>query len=109
MDRNNHPPRFENTDQLPPSRKVQLRLYIAGLSLRSQQTIQTLREVCEHRLTGQYELEIIDIYQQPDLARQYQIVATPTLIRFLPVPKKMIIGDLSRIDRVLVCLGLPAA
>ena len=88
--------------------KLLLRLFVAGLSPRSQATIEVLRQLIEERLDGNYLLEIIDIYQQPELARQHQVLATPTLVKYLPEPKKIMIGDLSRRDRVLTCLGLAA-
>jgi len=85
---------------------VLLRLFVAGNSPRSNQTIQTLRQLCDEHLPGRYQLEIVDIYQQPALARQEQILATPTLIRQMPLPKKILIGSLSQTERVLNSLGL---
>lgn len=73
-----------------------LRLYVAGLTTRSARAIERVREVCEERLSGRYELDVIDIYQLPALARGEQIVATPTLIQVLPLPLRRYIGDLSR-------------
>jgi circadian clock protein KaiB len=85
---------------------LQLRLFVAGLTPRSKHAIQTLRRLCEERLDGNYRLEIVDIYQQPALARQEQIIATPTLIKLTPMPKKIMVGDLSQTARVLAGLGL---
>jgi len=85
---------------------VRLRLFVAGNSPRSNQTIQTIRQMCDEHIPGNYQLEIVDIYQQPAMARQEQILATPTLIRQLPQPKKILIGNLSQTDRVLNSLGL---
>ncbi|MFW5878911.1 MAG: circadian clock KaiB family protein [Myxococcota bacterium] len=73
-----------------------LRLYIAGLTFRSQQAIEKVREICEENLKGKYDLEVIDIYQLPALAKGEQIVATPTLVRVLPAPLRRYIGDLSK-------------
>ncbi len=72
-----------------------LKLYVAGATARSQQAIVRARELCETELQGDYELEVIDIYQQPSLARDGQILATPTLVRELPTPVRRLIGNLS--------------
>ena len=84
----------------------QLRLYIAGQTPRSVGALATLRTICEEHLQGRYELEIIDLLQNPALARGDQILAVPTLVRRLPEPIKKIIGDLSNRERVLVGLDL---
>jgi circadian clock protein KaiB len=89
-----------------PAELLLLRLFVAGNSPRSNQVIQTLRQLCDERLLGKYRLEVVDIYQQPAMARQQQIVATPTLIKMTPLPKKILIGNLSHRERVLACLGL---
>jgi circadian clock protein KaiB len=90
-----------------------LRLIVAGSTVRSRRAIENLRHLCEQHLHGQVDLEIIDIYQQPELARQYQVVAAPTLVKLLPLPVRRIIGDLSEEDRVLrgleVITTVPAA
>jgi circadian clock protein KaiB len=86
--------------------KLLLRLFVAGLTPRSQAAIDTLRQLCEARIDGNFQLEVIDIYQQPELARQMQIIATPTLVKYLPAPKKVLVGDMTRTDRVLAGLGL---
>ncbi|HEY7156427.1 MAG TPA: circadian clock KaiB family protein [Gemmataceae bacterium] len=83
-----------------------LRLYVTGLTPRSTQAIVTLRAVCERHLAGRYDLEIIDLYQQPERAQGEQIVAAPTLVKELPLPVHRLIGDLSNEDRVLVGLAL---
>lgn len=83
-----------------------LRLYVTGTTLRSNRAIQTIQAICEEHLRGRYRLEVIDIYQRPALARDEQIVATPTLIRELPLPLRRLIGDLSDVDRVLIGLDL---
>lgn len=87
-----------------PERFV-LKLYISGMTLRSRQAIDNLQKLCEEHLAGRYELEIIDIYQQPALAKAAQIIAAPTLVRNLPLPEQRVIGDLSVPGRVLVLLG----
>jgi len=73
---------------------------------RSTQAIERVKAVCEGYLQGRYELEVIDIYQQPALAMREQIVATPTLIKKLPPPPRRMVGDLSNKERVLLALGL---
>lgn len=83
-----------------------LRLYIAGNTSNSAQAILNIREICESRLKGRYHLEVVDIYQQSNLAKEEQIVAVPTLIKYLPLPLKKMIGDLSKTERVLVGLNL---
>jgi circadian clock protein KaiB len=83
-----------------------LRLYVTGQSQRSQTSIATLRQICEEQLEGRYELQIIDILENPQLAEDEKILATPTLIRALPEPMRRIIGDLSQVDRVLLGLDL---
>ena len=88
------------------SRKVILRLYIAGSSDRSTRAIQNAKEICDEHLAGTYELDVIDIFQQPTLAKDDQILAVPTLIKKLPLPLRRFIGDLSDRDVVLVGLDL---
>jgi circadian clock protein KaiB len=83
-----------------------LRLYVTGLTPRSTQAIASLRAVCEEHLAGRYDLEVIDLYQQPELARGQQLIAAPTLVKELPPPVRRLIGDLSDEQRVLVGLDL---
>ncbi len=85
-----------------------LRLYVTGMTLRSMQAIANLRAICETRLQGRYELEVVDIYQHPRLAREERIVAAPTLIKKLPLPLRRMVGDLSDQERVLMGLDLRA-
>jgi circadian clock protein KaiB len=85
-----------------------LRLYVTGMTARSRRAIENVREICEAHLHGRYELEVIDIYQQPVLAKGDQIIAAPTLIKRLPLPLRRIIGDMSTTERVLVGLDLRA-
>ncbi len=86
--------------------KVLLRLYIAGQSPRSVRAMENLRRVCQEHLAGRYRVEVIDLLENPSLARGDEIVAVPTLVRTLPEPIRKIIGDLSDTDRVLVGLQL---
>ena len=81
-------------------------LYVTGSTPRSARSIFNIHKVCEERLAGRYKLEVIDIYQQPDLARTEQIIAAPTLIKKLPLPLRKLVGDLSDQQRVLAGLDL---
>jgi circadian clock protein KaiB len=83
-----------------------LRLYVAGLTPRSQEAIRTVTAICEEHLAERYDLEVIDLYQHPVLARGEQIIAAPTLIKKLPLPLRKIIGNMSDKDKVLVGLDL---
>jgi len=83
-----------------------LRLFVSGTTPRSARAIQNIRALCEEKLQNRYELEVIDIYQHPELVKPEQIVVTPTLVRKLPLPVRKIIGDLSDNDRVLVGLDI---
>jgi circadian clock protein KaiB len=85
-----------------------LRLYVAGQTPKSVLAIANLREIGETHLQGRYEIEIIDLLENPQLAQGDQILAVPTLVRRLPKPIKRIIGDLSNTERVLVGLDLRA-
>jgi circadian clock protein KaiB len=83
-----------------------LRLYVAGKSPKSVNAIANIKKICEENLQGRYELDVIDLYQQPQMAQGEQIIALPTLIRKLPVPLRRIIGDMSNTERVLVGLDI---
>lgn len=83
-----------------------LRLYIAGQTSKSLTAISNLNRICEEYLTGQYELEVIDLMEHPQLAEGDKIVAVPTLVRQLPEPMRKIIGDLSDTEKALVGLQL---
>lgn len=82
------------------------RLYITGNTVRSSQAIANIRAVCEDYLAGRYELEVVDIYQQPGAAASEHIIAAPTLVKKLPIPVKRLIGDLADRDKVLIGLDL---
>ena len=84
----------------------QLRLYITGTTTRSSQAISNIRALCDEFLPGHYDLEVVDIYQQPTEAAKEQIIAAPTLIKQFPIPPKRLIGDLSDRDKVMVGLSL---
>lgn len=86
--------------------KYILRLYVTGVTPRSQLSIANVKRICEEHLKGRYELEVIDIYQQPVLARGEQIIATPTLVKKLPTPLRRFIGDMADTEKILLGLDL---
>ena len=92
-----------------PPAEWELRLYVAGQSPRSLAALANLKELCETHLAGKYRIEVIDLLVTPQLSRDDQIVAIPTLVRKLPSPIKKIIGDLSDTERTLVGLQLRPA
>jgi circadian clock protein KaiB len=86
--------------------KYLLRLYISRSTLKSRVAVENIQRVCEEHLHGRYHLEVIDIHDQANLARDEQIVAVPTLIKRLPRPLQRLVGDMSDLDRVLLGLDL---
>ena len=98
--------RFEAALAAASEQSYVLRLYVAGATPRSQRAIANLTEICEQQLHGRYPLEVVDVYQRPQLAADEQIVAAPTLVRLLPEPVARVVGDLSDETRVLVGLDL---
>lgn len=83
-----------------------LRLYVSGMTPNSMRAIENVRKICAEHLEGRYQLEIIDIYQQPIFAKEGQIVAAPTLVKELPPPLRKFIGDMSQTDRILLGLDV---
>lgn len=83
-----------------------LKLYVTGSTPHSVRAIENIKRICEDHLQGRYRLEIIDIYQQPELAAKEQLIVAPTLIRKLPLPLRTFIGDLSQTEKILVGLDL---
>ncbi len=83
-----------------------LRLYVTGMTPRSTEAFASIKALCEERLQGRYELEVIDIYLHPQLAVDEQIIAVPTLVKLLPAPLRKMVGDLSNLNRVLLGLDL---
>jgi circadian clock protein KaiB len=98
------------TDEVGPvadaDEKWRLRLYVAGRSPKCVAALENLRRFCEEHMPGQYEIEVVDLLENPRLAKDDQIVAIPTLVRKLPEPLRRIIGDLSNSERMLVGLDL---
>jgi circadian clock protein KaiB len=95
------------TNTVAESIRYVLQLYVAGQTPRSVRSIANIKRICEEYLRGRYVLDVIDLYQQPQLAHDHQIIAVPTLIRKSPPPVRRIIGDLSNSERVLARLDLP--
>jgi circadian clock protein KaiB len=83
-----------------------LRLFVTGASPRSTAAIASVRSICEQYLPGRYELEVVDIYQQPEETRKAQVIAAPTLIKMLPFPTQRFVGHMSNSERILVALNL---
>ena len=86
-----------------------LRLFITGSTPRSTRALENMRRICDEDLAGRYDLEVIDVYQNPEATREFQVIATPTLVKVLPLPLRRIIGDLSNRERVLAGLDLSAS
>ena len=99
-------PKVTTAKRKAASSRYILKLYVAGQSPKSVNAIANIKKLCESNLQGRYVLEVIDLYQQPQLAQGEQIIAVPTLIRKLPLPLRRIIGDLSNTERVLVGLDI---
>ena len=97
---------FEKAVSMPDSAKYVLRLYVTGMTPKSTQAIANAQKLCEQHLAGRYELKVIDIYQQPELAKGEQIIATPTLIKKQPLPLRRLIGDMSNTEKFLVGIDL---
>jgi circadian clock protein KaiB len=87
-------------------RQYVLRLYVAGITPRSQEAIRNVTAICEEHLAGRYSLEVIDVYQRPGLVEGEQIIAAPTLIKSLPFPLRRLIGSMADKEKVLVGLDL---
>lgn len=86
-----------------------LRLYVAGQTPRSLRAVANVHRICAQQLAGKFQLEVIDLYQQPHLAQHDQLIALPALIKRLPAPLRMVIGDMSNTEQVLAGLDLPFA
>jgi circadian clock protein KaiB len=100
---------FEQAAQAAAVERYVLRLYVTGMTPRSARAVRNLQVICDQHLAGRYDLEVIDIYQQPILTKGEQIIAAPTLIKKLPLPMRRIIGDMSNHERVLLGLDLVPA
>ena len=100
------PEKFEKKIQTSNKEKYVLRLYVTGMTPRSINAIENIKKICEENLRGRYELEVIDIYQQPEYAKKEQILAAPTLIKKLPLPLRKFIGDMSDKEKILIGLNV---
>jgi circadian clock protein KaiB len=97
---------FEKAAAKRDGAKCVLRLYVTGMTPKSTLAIANVQKLCEEHLAGRYELKVIDIYQQSTLAKEEQIIATPTLIKKLPLPLRKLIGDMSDTESFLVGIDL---
>jgi circadian clock protein KaiB len=100
------PKKISLTAKRKPQSEYVLRLYVSRSTLKSERAVETIKQVCEQHLKGRYDLEVIDITRQANLARDEQIVAVPTLIKRLPLPLQRLVGDMSDLDKVLFGLDL---
>lgn len=98
---------FETAAEAAGSERYVLRLYVAGITPRAGRAIENVRSICDEHLAGRYDLEVVDIYQQPVVAKGEQIIAASTLVKQLPLPLRRVIGDMSDTDRVLLGLDIP--
>lgn len=98
--------KFEKALEEQDKGKYILRLYVTGITPNSIRAIENIKAICKDHLEGRFELEVIDIYKRPDLARDAQVIAAPTLIKNLPLPLRRFIGDLSDLERILTGLDL---
>jgi circadian clock protein KaiB len=97
---------MEKTPPIMPGEKLILKLYISGMSPKSMEAIKNLKQLCDEHLKDGFELEIIDIYKNPEMASEQHIVFCPSLIKTLPLPRKTLVGTLSNTEKVISALGL---
>jgi len=97
---------FEEAVRRASGGKYVLKLYVSGTTTRSARAISNVRALCEQHLAGRFDLEIIDVFQQPELASQQQLLAAPTLIKEQPAPPRRLVGDMSDEDRILYSLNI---
>ena len=97
---------FEDALSAKPATHYRLRLFVAGTTPRSARAIQNIRAICEENLQGRYDLEVIDIYQHPEQIKPEQIVVIPTLVKQLPAPVRLFVGDMSDEKRILLGLNI---
>ncbi len=97
---------FERALAKRSKEKYVLRLYVTGATTNSLRAIENIKEFCDEHLQGRYSLQVVDVYQQPVLARGEQIIAAPTLVKYLPTPLRKFIGDMSNTERILLGLDL---
>ncbi len=95
-----------NKIQHIPEGKLLLQLYVAGMSAKSMEAIENIKQLCDEYLQGAFELEIIDLYKNPEAASEQQILFSPSLIKTFPLPRKMLIGTFSATEKVVKALGI---
>lgn len=100
------PPANMRVERVPGTPRFKLKLFLTGATANSRRALENIRRLCESELPGDYDLTVIDIYQQPALASKHQILAAPTLIKSAPLPLRRLIGDMSDEQSVRVSLGL---
>ena len=97
---------FERAAAASRTERYTLRLFVAGTTARSKAAVANVKAICERFLAGRYRLEVVDVYQQPELTKSEQLIAAPTLVKRLPRPERRVVGDMSNKDRVLIGLDL---
>lgn len=100
---------FERAARKAAKETYVLRLYVTGATPKSLQAIENIKRICEEHLKGRYRLDVVDIYQQPVLAKGEQIIAAPTLVKHLPKPLRRFIGNMANAEHILLGLDLRAA
>lgn len=95
---------FQHLLAEPKKDRYVLRLYVTGMTARSMNAVSALKTICEQMLPGRYELEVVNLLEHPELAEAKQILATPTLVKELPLPVRRLVGDLTKPDRVVLVL-----
>lgn len=99
-------PHIEDIERERDTKEYVLRLFVTGATPNSVRALTNIKEICDQHLAGNYRLEIIDVYQQPDVAQREQLIALPLLVKKHPPPERKLIGDLSDTEKVLKILGL---
>ncbi len=98
--------RFERALKDQEEERYVLRLYVAGATPASTRAIEKVTALCEQRLKGRYELNVVDIYQQPEAIQGLEIIAVPTLVKLMPSPLRKLIGDMSKPEKLLLGMGI---
>jgi circadian clock protein KaiB len=96
----------EDMPNTAPEEKLVLQLFVCGMSQKSMEAIENIKHLCDEHLNDLFELEIIDIYKNPEAAAKQQIIFTPSLVKQLPAPKKLLIGTMADKDKVIKALGI---
>lgn len=97
---------FEEALKMGDQRKFVLRLFVTGITPRSIEAIDRVRQLCEENMKGRYELEVIDLFKQPQAAQRDQVFAAPTLIKLLPLPVRKVVGDMTKKEKILAGLDV---